>query len=171
MLNYFDQRSSNLLIYEDSFFYSLIYFSFFQNILIFTESNESWTSCQSSTACTILLLTASLATMTYYGPTSISKRSTMSCWISKTGFLVIFTYLKLIKYYMSWIWDLILSFLLRIRKLPAALKEWQAFNDLKKTIDDFNETCPLLYMMANKVTSSKHQFLGSILHLYTAIFY
>jgi len=36
------------------------------------------------------------------------------------------------------------------------LKEWPAFNALKKTIDDFNDMCPLLELMSNKAMKARH---------------
>ncbi|KAF8568731.1 hypothetical protein P879_07217, partial [Paragonimus westermani] len=50
----------------------------------------------------------------------------------------------------------LLDFQNRCRKLPKALKEWQAYVELQQTIDDFNETCPLLEMMANKAMATRH---------------
>ncbi|XP_071801151.1 dynein axonemal heavy chain 5-like isoform X2 [Asterias amurensis] len=50
----------------------------------------------------------------------------------------------------------LLDFQNKCRKLPKALKEWQAFLELKKKIDDFNECCPLLEMMASKAMMTRH---------------
>lgn len=40
--------------------------------------------------------------------------------------------------------------------MPKALKEWQAYEELRKTIDDFNETVPLLEMMSHKAIMGRH---------------
>ncbi|XP_075954128.1 dynein axonemal heavy chain 8-like [Anarhichas minor] len=50
----------------------------------------------------------------------------------------------------------LLEFQNRCRKLPKGLKNWQAFQDLKKTIDDFSESCPLMEMMAQKSVMKRH---------------
>lgn len=36
------------------------------------------------------------------------------------------------------------------------MKEWQAFLDLRQTIEDFNECCPLLEHMSNKAMMPRH---------------
>ena len=36
------------------------------------------------------------------------------------------------------------------------MKEYQAFQDLSKTIDDFNEMVPLLELMTNKAMQKRH---------------
>lgn len=50
----------------------------------------------------------------------------------------------------------LLEFQNRCRKLPKGLKEWPAFFALKKTIDDFNDICPLLELMSNKAMKGRH---------------
>ena len=50
----------------------------------------------------------------------------------------------------------LMDFQNKCRKLPKALKEWQAFNDLKSKIDDFNETCPLLERMLDRSMKERH---------------
>ncbi|XP_049782831.1 dynein axonemal heavy chain 5 [Schistocerca cancellata] len=50
----------------------------------------------------------------------------------------------------------LMEFQNRCRKLPKGLKEWPAFHALKKTVDDFNDMCPLLELMANKAMKPRH---------------
>jgi dynein heavy chain len=44
----------------------------------------------------------------------------------------------------------------RCRKLPKGMKDWPAFIDLKKKIDDFNESAPLLELIANPAMKDRH---------------
>ncbi|XP_040553568.1 dynein axonemal heavy chain 8 isoform X1 [Gallus gallus] len=50
----------------------------------------------------------------------------------------------------------LLDFQNRCRRLPKGLQTWQAFLDLKKKIDDFSESCPLLEMMTDKAMKPRH---------------
>lgn len=50
----------------------------------------------------------------------------------------------------------LLEFQNRCRKLPRAVKEWQSFFDLMKTIEDFSECCPLLEHMSSKAMMPRH---------------
>lgn len=50
----------------------------------------------------------------------------------------------------------LLDFQKNCRKLPPGLKEWQAFKDLIKKIDDFNAICPLLERMTDKAMKERH---------------
>jgi dynein heavy chain len=44
----------------------------------------------------------------------------------------------------------------RCRKLPKALKDWDAYLELQKKVDDFAESLPLLEAMANKTMLPRH---------------
>ena len=48
------------------------------------------------------------------------------------------------------------EFLNRCRKLPKGLKEWKAYEELSKMVNDFNETCPLMELMSNKAMQRRH---------------
>ncbi|XP_047128116.1 dynein axonemal heavy chain 8 isoform X1 [Hydra vulgaris] len=50
----------------------------------------------------------------------------------------------------------LLDFQSRCRRLPKALNEWDAYIELNKKINDFNECCPLLEMMADKAIKQRH---------------
>ena len=42
------------------------------------------------------------------------------------------------------------------KKLPKALREWQAYNDCRRTIDDFLEMLPLFQALAHKSMRERH---------------
>ncbi|KAM6082368.1 dynein axonemal heavy chain 8 [Chlamydotis macqueenii] len=44
----------------------------------------------------------------------------------------------------------------RCCRLPKGLQHWQAFTELKKKIDDFNESCHLLEVMSDKAMKLRH---------------
>ncbi|CRK87169.1 CLUMA_CG000977, isoform A [Clunio marinus] len=56
------------------------------------------------------------------------------------------------------------DFVNRCRKLPRGMKDWPAFIDLKQKIDDFNDSCPLIDLMAREGMKERHwQMLENIM--------
>jgi len=48
------------------------------------------------------------------------------------------------------------EFQLACKKMPKDLRSWDAFIELKKTVDDFLETLPLVQMLANPAMRQRH---------------
>lgn len=48
------------------------------------------------------------------------------------------------------------DFQAKIKKLPKAMKDWDAFNDLRVMVDDLTAMVPLLEMMNNKAIQQRH---------------
>ncbi|KAG9395874.1 Dynein heavy chain and region D6 of dynein motor [Carpediemonas membranifera] len=48
------------------------------------------------------------------------------------------------------------DFQTRCRRLPKGMRDWDAFLELKKVIDDFSETLPLIQMLANPAMRPRH---------------
>jgi dynein heavy chain len=48
------------------------------------------------------------------------------------------------------------DFQAKCRKLPKGMREWDAYLELKKTIDDFCETLPLLQLMSHPAMRPRH---------------
>jgi dynein heavy chain len=48
------------------------------------------------------------------------------------------------------------DFAAKCRKLPKAIKDWDAYQDLNKMINDFVATVPLLELMSNKAIQQRH---------------
>ncbi|XP_022821404.1 dynein heavy chain 8, axonemal-like [Spodoptera litura] len=57
------------------------------------------------------------------------------------------------------------EFDVRCRRLPRGMKDWPAYIVLKNKIDDFNQTCPLLELMADRSMKERHwKRLEELLH-------
>ena len=48
------------------------------------------------------------------------------------------------------------DFQTRQKKMPKSLREWEAFNELSKVIEDFGNTLPLLQALKNDYVVDRH---------------